>query len=102
MAKSARSVGGGGGKGVRARRDFESLRERRMQAARMFARGERQVDVVKGLGVTAQTASRWYRAWLEGGQEGLAGAGRAGRRRKLSDEQLSQVQAALAKGPKAN
>jgi transposase len=73
-----------------------------MQAARMFARGERQVDVVKALGVTAQTASRWYRAWLEGGQEGLTGAGRAGRRRKLSDEQLADVQAALAKGPKAN
>ena len=32
----------------------------------------------------------------------LEGAGRAGRRPLLSDEQVSQVQAALTEGPKAN
>lgn len=68
----------------------------------MFARGKRQVDVVIKLGVSAQTASRWHRAWVEDGRKGLAGAGRAGRVRKLSDAQLRQVQAALAKGPRAN
>jgi transposase len=52
--------------------------------------------------VSAQTASRWYRAWQEQGRDGLAGAGRAGRRRKLTDEQLAGVEAALAKGPRAN
>lgn len=35
-----------------------------MAAADMFARGKRQVDVVAKLGVSAQTASRWHRAWL--------------------------------------
>lgn len=68
----------------------------------MFARGKRQVDVVTELGVSAQTASRWHRAWQEKGRAGLAGAGRAGRRRKLTDEQLAQVEAALEAGPKAN
>lgn len=68
----------------------------------MFARGKRQVDVVTALGVSAQTASRWYRAWQEQGRDGLAGAGRAGRRRKLTDEQLAGVEAALARGPRAN
>jgi transposase len=68
----------------------------------MFARGKRQVDVVTGLGVPAQTASRWYRAWQEQGREGLAGAGRAGRRCRLTDTQLAEVEAALEKGPRAN
>lgn len=78
------------------------MRERRLRAAEMFDRGRRQVDVVAELGVSAQTASRWYWAWHVGGREALAGAGRAGRKRNLSDEQLAEVEAALAQGPRAN
>jgi transposase len=89
-------------KPVRARRDFEALAQRRLRAAEMFERGKRQADVAAELGVSAQTASRWHRAWQEKGRGGLAGAGRAGRRRKLSDGQLAQVEAALEAGPKAN
>jgi transposase len=89
-------------KRVRARRDFGALADRRLHAAEMFERGKRQADVVMALGVSAQTASRWYRAWQERGRAGLAGAGRAGRRRKLSDDQLAAVAAALAEGPRAN
>lgn len=73
-----------------------------MRAARMFARGARQVEVVRALGVSQQTVSRWYRAWSSGGTDALVGAGRAGRKRKLTDEQLAEVQAVLAKGAKAN
>jgi transposase len=91
-----------GGIRVRPRRDFEGLAARRLRAAEMFARGKRQVDVVTELGVSAQTASRWYRAWSERGRDGLAGAGRAGRRRRLGDAQLAQVEAALLAGPRAN
>jgi transposase len=78
------------------------LKARRLQAADMFARGKRQVDVVTELGVSAQTASRWYRAWQEHGRDGLAGAGRAGRRRRLTNGQLAEVEAALTAGPGAN
>ncbi len=41
----------------------------------MFARGRRQVDVVVALGVSAQTASRWHRASVEGDRETLVGGG---------------------------
>ena len=68
----------------------------------MFGRGKHQVDVAAKLGICQPTASRWYRSWLAGGRAALAGAGRAGRIRKLSDEQLAKVQAALLAGPKAN
>jgi len=92
---------GRGGR-VRPRRDFEAMAARRMRAADMFARGRRQVDVVAELGVSAQTASRWRRAFRERGRDGLAGAGQAGRRRKLSDEQLARVEAVLLAGRRAS
>jgi transposase len=106
MARSAGSAHkqkqGRNAQRVRSRRDFEALRQRRMQAADMFRRGKRQVDVAAKLGVSQPTASRWYHMWLTGGRAALVGAGRAGRRPKLSDEQLAEVEAALVKGPKAN
>jgi transposase len=95
VSESSRSTGRGrkarSSKKVAARRDFEALTERRMRAAEMFDRGKRQVDVVVELGVSAQTASRWHRAWSTGGRQALAGAGRAGRLRKLTDEQVAEV-----------
>lgn len=90
------------GNKVAPRRDFEALRQRRLTAAKMFARGKRQAQVAAALGVSAQTASRWYQSWLAEGRKGLAGAGRAGRTRKLSNQQLRQVDAALGQGAKAH
>ena len=73
-----------------------------MRAADMFDHGKRQVDVVVELGVSAQTASRWHQAWSAGGRQALGGAGRAGRLRKVSGQQVAEVADALAQGPKAN
>jgi len=68
----------------------------------MFRRGKSQAEVAQALGVSAQSASQWYRAWSVGGRAALVGAQRAGRRPRLSDEQLARVVAALKKGPRAN
>ena len=73
-----------------------------MRAVELFEAGYRQVDVVAELGVSAQTASRWHRAWRDGGREALAGAARLGRTPRLSDEQVAEVETALLAGPKAN
>jgi transposase len=73
-----------------------------MRAADMFGRGKRQAEVARALGVSAETASEWYRLWSGGGRAALAGAGRAGRRPRLSDDQLAEVVAALKKGPRVN
>jgi transposase len=104
MARSSQSTSkpGRGVKRAAGRRDFDALRQRRMRAAEMFRRGKRQVDVAAELGVSAQTASRWYRAWEQGGRQALVGAGRAGRMPRLSDEQLAEVEAELLHGPKAH
>jgi transposase len=84
------------------RRDVDALRERRMRAAELFEAGMRQVDVATELGVSAQTASRWYRSWQSGGRDALVGVDRLGRTPRLSDQQLAEVETALRAGPKAN
>jgi transposase len=78
------------------------MEERRMRAADLFAAGIRQVDIARQVGVCHQTVSDWHAIWREGGKEALRGAGRAGRRPKLTKEQLAEVEAALEKGPTAN
>src|SRR3989337_1500330 len=98
MVAAVRSWGPRRGPG----RDVDALRERRMRAVELYEAGRRQADVVAELGVSAQTASRWYRAWQDGGRDALAGAARLGRTPRLSDEQLTEVEAALLDGPQAN
>ena len=83
-------------------RDVDALRERRMRAVELFEAGRRQADVVAELGVSAQTASRWHRAWQGCGRDALAGVDRLGRTPRLCDERLAEVQTALLAGPKAN
>lgn len=78
------------------------MEARRLRAADLFAGGVRQAEIARELGVCHQTVSDWHAIWKEGGKEALRGAGRAGRRRKLTDDQLAAVEAALEKGPKAN
>lgn len=85
----------------RPRRDFGALEARRLKAAALFAQGRRQADVVHHLGVSRQTASRWYAAWRRNGKEGLKGAGRAGRKPRMDAAARDRLQAALLKGARA-
>ena len=68
----------------------------------MFRRGKSQAEVAHALGVSRESASKWYALWSTGGRAALAGAGRAGRLPRLSDEQLADVVTALQRGPRAN
>jgi hypothetical protein len=60
-----------------------AARQRRLQAARLFAQGLPQAEVARRLEVSRQTASRWHARWLKGGRAGLAGPGRWGRPSRL-------------------
>jgi len=86
----------------RRKRDFEVLEKRRLQAARLFGKGKSQAEVVRALGVSRQSVSRWHRAWEREGKAGLQAAGRAGRKPKLTPAQLSQVEQELLRGPLAH
>jgi transposase len=83
-------------------RDFDGMRERRREAARMFAKGETQATVARRLEVSRQTSKRWHDALRAGGMKAMEGARRAGRRPKLLPAQLKAVEKALLKGPTAH
>lgn len=80
-------------------RDFEELERRRMKAGKLLARGVSQAEVARRLGVHRQSVSRWSAELEQGGPESLRGAGRAGRKRRLSDSQLEQLEQMLEAGP---
>jgi transposase len=90
------------GGGVRARRDFHALAQRRRRAAQLFTAGEIAADVARALAVSRQSVSRWYREWKAGGAAALRGAGRAGRRPGLTDADRRRVDAALRHGARAH
>src|SRR5260370_9904665 len=87
---------------VRPRRDFAAMEQRRMRAADFCERGMIPAEIARQMGVTHQIVSEWRKAWWRAGRDGLRGAGRAGRKPKLNDEQLAQVEEALANGAEAN
>ena len=68
----------------------------------MFKEGLKQATVAHILGVSRQSASRWYKAWRKGGKAAMEGAGRAGRKTKLTPAQLKLVEEELRKGPRAH
>ena len=80
----------------------KAARQRRLQAARLFAQDLSQAEVARRLGVSRQTASRWHARWLEGGRAGLAGPGRWGRPSRLSEADWRRVERALLAGAQAH
>jgi transposase len=81
--------------------DYATEQARRIEAGRLFAQGLSQAEVARQLGVSRQSASRWFRLWKANGSEGLRGAGRTGRKRQLSEEELRRLEAVLIQAPQA-
>jgi transposase len=86
---------------LRPRRDFAALEVRRLQAARLFAQGHPQAEVVRRFRVSRPTAHRWFQAWRRGGAAALKGTARAGRKPRLSLAGRHQLAADLLRGPRA-
>jgi transposase len=78
------------------------LERRRLAAANLFAQGVSAAVVALRLGVSRQSAHRWYRAWRAGGVQGLRARGPIGRHRRLLPTQLDQVEHALLEGAGAH
>jgi len=83
------------------KRDFSALERRRLKAARLLQRGLRPAEVARRLGVHRQSAGRWQQRLEQEGLAGLKKAGRAGRRARLTAEQLLQLEEELVRGPQA-
>ena len=83
------------------RRDFQALGHRRLRAARLLAKGVHQSEVARRVGVHRQSVSRWAQQLEAEGLHGLKKAGRAGRRPRLSAEDLKKIECGLKRGPEA-
>jgi transposase len=72
--------------------------ERRwLQAADLFAQGRTKAEVAGELGVSAQTASRWWQRWRGGGAAGMRAA-RHGKPARLGPAELARVRRVLDRG----
>ena len=83
------------------RRDFKMLERRRLQAARLLEQGVPEAEAARRVGVHRQSINRWAKQLKDCGRSGLNAAGRAGRKPKLVDEKLKQLQTDLKKGPES-
>ena len=70
---------------VRQRRDAAALEARRKKAGRMFARDISQPEIARKLDVSRTAVYYWHTAWKKEGEEGLTGAGRFGRKSRLTE-----------------
>src|SRR6202521_3323922 len=82
-------------------RDFAALERRRMRAASLLAKGLSQSEVARRVGAHRQSVSKWAAELQGNGRAGLKKAGRAGRKPRLSAEQISQIEHGLKRGPQA-
>ncbi len=73
-----------------------------MRAAELFEAGFKPAQVAEQLEASVQAASLWFQRWKAEGSQGMAGAGRVGRRPRLSSEALMAVEKALLEGAVAN
>jgi transposase len=77
--------------------DLQWLERRRLQAADLFAQGKTRAEVAGELGVSAQTASRWYARWRDGGMAGMRTA-RQGKPARLGPAELAKIRRVLDRG----
>jgi transposase len=79
------------------------MTDRRLRASEYFSAGKMtQADISRELQVSRQSVSRWYHQWQQGGTRALRGAGRAGRKPKLTRQQQSRLRVALERGARAH
>jgi transposase len=81
------------------RRDFEKLERRRLDAVDLLRQGIHQSEVARRVGAHRQSVSRWAKQLEQGGKRALRKAGRAGRKPRLSSEDLRRIEKCLKRGP---
>ena len=80
----------------------KQLQSRRNKAAGLFEQGLSQSEIARRLGVTPASVCRWHQAWRGEGIQGLEVAKHLGRPRRLSAEQVEELESALLEGPGAH
>ncbi len=85
----------------RVGRDFVAPEQRRLRAARLLSQGTSQAEVARQVGAHPQSVSRWVEKLKTKGLAGLKRAGRAGRKPRLHEDRVNQIEQMLQQGPDA-
>ena len=72
-----------------------------MEAARLLQKGYSQSEVARRVGAHRQSVSQWAGQLQQGGRRALKKAGRAGRKPRLSAQDLRRIERCLQRGPQA-
>ena len=75
---------------IKHKRDFKALEKRRLEGARLLARGVSKSEVARQLGVARQTVAAWEQRLMEGGKAALKRS-EPGRPRQLDAEQEGEL-----------
>jgi len=81
------------------KRDFIALERRRLRAARLLGQGLSPAEVARRVGVHRQSVSRWSQQLEAQGRSGLKRASRAGRKPRLTADDLHRIKQGLKRGP---
>src|SRR5258705_9276216 len=73
----------------------------RLRAGGLFARGWRQADIARQVGVDPRRVCDWHQRWQAGGLEALRSKGPVGGRSKLGQRQWRELERVLKAGPAA-
>lgn len=82
-----------------AKRNFDALEGRRLEAIRLWEQGETLATIARRVGVVRQSVYRWVSAYRREGPAGVKKAGRAGRKPLLSAAEKRRLSELLLKGP---
>ena len=66
----------------------------------MFARDISQPEIARKLDISRTAVYYWHTAWKKEGEEGLTGAGRFGRKSRLTEAKTERIRAAILAGPR--
>jgi transposase len=72
-----------------------------MEGIRLLEQGVHQSEVARRVKASHRSVGRWAKTYAEQGRKGLRKAGRAGRKPRLSGEDLRRLERGLLKGPEA-
>jgi transposase len=72
-----------------------------MEGIRLLQQGVHQSEVARRVKASHRSVGRWAQAYAEQGRQGLRQAGRAGRKPRLSGQELRRLERGLLKGPEA-
>ncbi len=81
-------------------RSPESRYEHRLHAILLIVRGNSSLEAAQLLGDAPRTIANWVKRFEQRGLAGLMERGRSGRPRRLSEDQVAQIDAALRKTPR--